>query len=68
MWGGLWRRIFKAHTERQHVGGVGRILKCKAHRTRADCEQGDPHDLDVWHGNGRSIMGFTASLDQNFSK
>lgn len=24
--------------------------------------------VDVWHGNGRSIMGFTASLDQNFSK
>lgn len=24
--------------------------------------------VDVWHGGGRSIMGFTASLDQNFSK
>ena len=24
--------------------------------------------VDVWHGNGKSIMGFTASLDQNFSK
>jgi aubergine-like protein len=24
--------------------------------------------VDVWHGQGKSIMGFTASLDQNFSK
>jgi aubergine-like protein len=24
--------------------------------------------VDVWHGSGKSIMGFTASLDQNFSK
>jgi len=24
--------------------------------------------VDVWHGAGKSIMGFTASLDQNFCK
>ena len=24
--------------------------------------------IDVWHGSGKSILGFTASLDSNFSK
>ena len=51
VWGGLWRQIFRTQTERRHCGGIGRILKCKAHRLKEDCEQGEPHDLYVWHGN-----------------
>ena len=28
-----------------------RIRKCKAHRSREECERGEPHELYVWHGN-----------------
>ena len=27
------------------------IRKCKAHRSREECERGEPHELYVWHGN-----------------
>ena len=50
VWGGLWRQVAKVRAERGGQGCIAEVQKCKAHRSRAECEH-DAQQLAIWRGN-----------------